>query len=110
MTQQVLEIVQAARERKQELQQLLVKAQKELHDDIPKGKLRISHSNGCVQYYQILDSTDTRGRYIRKQEKGLAKQLAQKDYLEQEYREDGVWLHVNCHSQDRDKYAILVSE
>ncbi len=27
--------------------------------------------------------------------------------LEKEYREDGIWIHVNCYSQDAAKYAIF---
>lgn len=28
------------------------------------------------------------------------------DVLEQEYREDGVWLHVSCHRNDAEKYNV----
>ena len=46
----------------------------------PEGKLRISHNQGTIQYYHILDSEDTRGKYIKKKDRALVCQLAQKDY------------------------------
>lgn len=30
--------------------------------------------------------------------------------MEQEYREDGIWIHANCYSQDVAKYAIFIKE
>lgn len=46
----------------------------------PKGRLRVSNSNGIPQYYLITDSKDTRGRYIRKDEQDIVPPLAQKWY------------------------------
>ncbi len=49
----------------------------------PKGNLRISHHGKSAQYYYKSDKTREKlpqGRYIRKQELQLAKDLAQRDY------------------------------
>lgn len=56
----------------------------------PKGTLRISHSNHRLQYYHRMDPKDTKGKYIRKSEKELAKQLAQKEYDKKIYAEIGI--------------------
>ena len=48
---------------------------------MPEGKLRISHCKGNPQYYNIIDSADTHGNYIKKSDIEIAQQLAQKDYL-----------------------------
>ena len=44
----------------------------------PEGKLRVQNAKGKPQYYRILDSTDTIGKYIRKENQDIAKALAQK--------------------------------
>ena len=46
----------------------------------PDGFLRISKSNGVVQYYRRTDPKDTIGKYILAKDKPLALELAQKDY------------------------------
>lgn len=46
----------------------------------PEGKLRVSHNQGVTQYYRITDPLDTRGKYIKKKDRQIAAQLAQKDY------------------------------
>ena len=46
----------------------------------PEGKLRVARSKGKSQYYWILDSKDTSGKYIRKENRKLAESLAQKNY------------------------------
>ena len=46
----------------------------------PEGKLRVQNAKGKPQYYRILDSTDTIGKYIRKENQDIAKALAQKSY------------------------------
>ena len=47
----------------------------------PEGKLRVSHCKGNPQYYKIVDPSDTRGKYINKNNIKTAQLLAQKDYL-----------------------------
>ena len=46
----------------------------------PEGSLRISKSNGVVQYYRRINPKDTIGKYILSKDKPLATELAQKDY------------------------------
>lgn len=46
----------------------------------PRGKLRVDMKKGKPQYYRIIDSTDTRGKYIKKKDIGIAMALAQKNY------------------------------
>lgn len=46
----------------------------------PEGSLRISHSNGVVQYYKRTAPKDTIGKYIHSKDTILAKELAQKEY------------------------------
>ena len=46
----------------------------------PEGKLRISKSNGAVQYYHKTTAEKTGGHYILAKNKKLAQQLAQKEY------------------------------
>lgn len=62
-----------------ELSNLLAVKQKTLKS-APEGNLRISKSNGVVQYYHKRTSEKTGGRYIPAGNKKLAQQLAQKEY------------------------------
>ena len=62
-----------------ELSNLLAIKQKALKA-APQGKLRISKSNGVLQYYHKSTSEKTGGRYIHAKNKKLAQQLAQKEY------------------------------
>ena len=62
-----------------ELSNLLAIKQKALKA-APEGNLRISKSNGAVQYYHKSTSEKTGGHYILAKNKKLAQQLAQKEY------------------------------
>ena len=62
-----------------ELSNLLAIKQKALKA-APEGNLRISKSNGSVQYYQKSTAEKTGGHYILSKNKKLAQQLAQKEY------------------------------
>ena len=46
----------------------------------PKGRLRIAHNHGTVQYYYVSEDTDFLGKYIRKKDYDFIRLLAQKDY------------------------------
>lgn len=48
----------------------------------PPGTLRISNKGNFEQYYWRTNPKDTRGKYIRKTEKELIKNLAQKEYAQ----------------------------
>ncbi|MDD2981210.1 MAG: hypothetical protein PHN80_14755 [Hespellia sp.] len=56
-------------------------AEKDLRE-APEGSLVISKSGNRTQYYHRTDPKNFHGKYIRKDNKKLAKQLAQKDYAE----------------------------
>lgn len=49
---------------------------------MPEGTLRLSKSQGCVQYYRCKKGSPHNGEYIQKQDFKLAQQLAQKAYDE----------------------------
>lgn len=49
--------------------------------DFPEGNLRVSRNGKKVQYYHITNKGDMHGCYIRKDNVGLAEELAKKDYL-----------------------------
>ena len=55
--------------------------------DAPEGKIRISKSQGCVQYYHLTQTAPSKqGIYIPKAEKELAEALIQKAYDEKVIR------------------------
>lgn len=45
-----------------------------------KGRLRVIRSHGTFQYYLCVGKGDTNGRYIRKRDRKLAEEIAQRDY------------------------------
>lgn len=64
-----------------ENQLLQIKSKKEKAiENAPEGSLRICANGKRVQFYQRTDPKDFNGVYIRENEYGLAKKLAQKDY------------------------------
>lgn len=48
--------------------------------DVPNGHLRISKKHDCVEYYYSDAATGRNGRYMKRSEIGLAKDIAQRDY------------------------------
>lgn len=48
---------------------------------LPEGKLRISRSGNRIQYYLRKDPSDSRGKYLRKNQTHIAAGIAQKEYL-----------------------------
>lgn len=56
------------------------KAAEEDLKNAPQGSLRISKNSNTTQFYWRTDPKDTKGKYIRKNEKELIRRLAQKDY------------------------------
>lgn len=67
-------------QRIQFLDSLILELESYKHD-FPEGNLRISKSGKKVQYYHITDKENMNGCYIRKDNLGLAKELAERDYL-----------------------------
>lgn len=57
--------------------------EKQAKEDIkkaPGGFLRIARKNNTNQYYLVTEATDANGKYIRKKDMKLIRNLAQKDY------------------------------
>lgn len=46
----------------------------------PKGNLRIAKKKNRFDYYLVNEGENKRGRYLRKKENGLAREVAQRDY------------------------------
>lgn len=68
-----------------DLDKLLLESQDFLNH-APDGNLRISHQNGIPRYYWKHSKTNAQGLYIRRNNLELARQLAQKDYIEKFYQ------------------------
>lgn len=66
------------------LEQMLQRTKGQL-SDAPEGKLRISKSQNCIQYYYCTDERKT-GTYITKGNEEFVKKLAQKSYDEKVLR------------------------
>ena len=49
----------------------------------PEGRLRVSSNGNRTRYYLVTEEHDTQGEYITKENRTLAKQLAQRDYNRQ---------------------------
>lgn len=73
------ELIDRLKQRESILEQL-IKDKQNAVECAPEGKLRISQSHGRTQYYYRLDPKDTIGTYIINDQKGLASDLAQKEY------------------------------
>jgi len=73
------EIIKRMKARVKILKKAISKAK---HDQskYPEGTLRVSYSNHRVRYYQMTLVGDVTGRYIKKEERNLATNLAMKDY------------------------------
>ena len=69
------------KERRDYLETLIRDRRKKLQK-APEGKLRISRSNGYIQYYWRKTPGERGGRYLRKGEKKLVQELAEKEYDE----------------------------
>ena len=63
------------------LEKILQKTSKQLKD-APPGKLRLSSSNKCVQYYYCVPEGRKNGEYLPREKEKLAYRLAQKSYDE----------------------------
>ena len=72
---------EALLEKKEELDKIIEHATNFL-EKAPKGSLRITHNKGTVQYYLRSKPSDRVGTYIKKKEKKIIADLAQKDYEE----------------------------
>ena len=80
------QLFQELNKRKEYLQDLMREIDNKL-DSSPQGALRVSNIKGIPRYYHMTKPGDTKGKYIKKKNKNLACQLAQKDYMQRLYRE-----------------------
>lgn len=76
------EILLRMKEELMSLEVLKEKVEKSL-ENAPQGILKVSRCRNLTQYYVRKDKQDCRGKYLNKENKTLAYQLAQKEYDEQ---------------------------
>ena len=99
------------RERKSELEQLLQTIEKS-SKGLPPGRLRAVSRGISAQYYHVNQLNDTKGEYIKAENRKLAEGLAQSDYLkklqkaaERELRAVSSYLKEESEVQVEDVYA-----
>lgn len=60
--------------------QIQKQAAKSLENAPKEGRLRVATNKGTYQYYLVTEQYDTKGKYLTKKNRIIAKQLAQRDY------------------------------
>ena len=84
--------------------QMYEKLQRQVESSLeqaPEGHLRVNRSRGCSQFYKCTEKGDSTGEYIRKSDRQLAQQLAQKEYnqkLLRELRQTITWIRQTVNS------------
>lgn len=73
------EMPECVRKRKEYLEKIIRDKEAALVSP-PKGHLRAVENKGYHEYYLRMSPEDPNGRYMTRQERGIAKQLAQRDY------------------------------
>lgn len=58
----------------------------------PQGRLRVSMSNGVKQYYLITKKGDTKGKYVRKDDRKILYDIAQNEYIDKTLKCSNQWL------------------
>lgn len=76
------EILQKMELQKSFFEKISVKARNQLKKCTGEGRLRIVAARKNPMYYLITEKGDTNGRYLKKNELNLAKDVAQKEYLQ----------------------------
>ncbi|MBR2751603.1 MAG: hypothetical protein IKD90_10780 [Clostridiales bacterium] len=101
------------RKRLSELKQAEKKACQEI-SELPVGRLRVSNQNGFLRFYHVNEKSDLRGKYIKKDNTQLARELAQKDYnlrliksIEQEKKAIEIFLKSLPKISPEDTYTTL---
>lgn len=74
------QIVEELRQKRAYYAEIQKQATKSLANAPKEGRLRVFINKGTYQYYLITEKYDTRGMYIPKKNRTIAKQLAQRDY------------------------------
>lgn len=72
-------LVKHIRERKAEIERLLIEKEKALMD-APEGKLRIVRHNSALQFYYRKNASERNGSYLKRAQDSLAVALLQKEY------------------------------
>ena len=75
------EIITAIKQREDVLKKALSAAKRQATRNNQDGRLRITSQNGKPYYYIVAEHGDTKGKYIKKKNINLVKQLACKDYI-----------------------------
>ena len=82
---QIQDIMHTLEERQKELARV-VSIGKRAKMDLPYGRLRINHNKGVVEYYRITEKNDTCGKYLKKSDKELIRNLAQREYIDKQLK------------------------
>ena len=81
----IQDIIVAMEERQNELKRAISIGQRAAKK-LPQGRLRINNNRGVVEYYQITEKNDTRGKYLKKSDKELIRKLAQGEYIDKQLK------------------------
>ena len=81
----IQDIIAAMEERQNELERAISIGQRAAKK-LPQGRLRINNNRGVVEYYQITEKNDTRGKYLKKSDKELIRKLAQGEYIDKQLK------------------------
>lgn len=73
-------IVEELKQRRAYYVQIQRQATKSLANAPKEGRLRVATNKGNYQYYLVTEQYDTKGKYLTKKNRNIAKQLAQRDY------------------------------
>jgi len=102
--------------RRNQLEKLMVKIEKSM-SGLPAGNLRIAKRGNTVQLYHVTKKSDTRGTYIRSENRAIAEKLAQRDYAEQmkkeaarELKAINTYLKADQGVHVEDIYSMLKSD
>jgi hypothetical protein len=74
------EIYKLIQQKKVYYKQVMEEMQKSLSSNEQDGHLRVAYSYGKPQYYLCTETGETKGKYLRKSELGVARDIAQRDY------------------------------
>lgn len=92
----IQDIIVAMEGRQNELERAISIGQKAAKK-LPQGRLRINNNKGVVEYYQITEKNDTRGKYLKKSDKEFISKLAQGEYIDKQLKS------AECELKDIEK-------
>ncbi len=92
----IQDIIVAMEERQNELERAIAIGER-ASKKLPQGRLRINNNKGVVEYYQITEKNDTRGKYLKKGDKELIRKLAQGEYIDKQLKS------AKCELKDIEK-------